>query len=334
MSDDRPPIIETANDARASRFPVVLQLCVLGGILFVLFGSLLFADQTDPPPTTATTETTVVATHTASSDGIPQPITETPPLSASAAYVWDVRAQRALYQKNADEVLPLASITKLMTALVAYELVTENTEVAVPLSGIRQAGNSGLAAGETLDAESLSQLALISSSNDAAYSLAASVGNLLGGAEPISQFVAGMNIRAEELGLATMSFKNTTGLDLSPSEPGAVGSARDVTFLMEHIINNHPEIISATRIDNTRIYNREGAYHEAANTNPLVNDIPNLLGSKTGYTDLAGGNLTVAFDAGLNRPIIVTVLGSTRNERFTDVTTLIEATQRTMQASE
>ncbi|MFW6209888.1 MAG: D-alanyl-D-alanine carboxypeptidase family protein [Patescibacteria group bacterium] len=334
MSDDRPPIIETANDTRPNRFPVVLQLCVLGGILFVLFGSLLFADQTDPPPTTATSETTVVATHTASSDGIPQPITETPPLSASAAYVWDVRAQRALYQKNADEVLPLASITKLMTALVAYELVTENTEVAVPLSGIRQAGNSGLAAGETLDAEALSQLALISSSNDAAYSLAASVGNLLGGEEPISQFVAGMNIRAEELGLATMSFKNTTGLDLSPSEPGAVGSARDVTFLMEHIINNHPEIISTTRIDNTRIYNREGAYHEAANTNPLVNDIPNLLGSKTGYTDLAGGNLTVAFDAGLNRPIIVTVLGSTRNERFTDVTTLIEATQRTMQASE
>ena len=79
----------------------------------------------------------------------------------------------------------------------------------------------------------------------------------------------------------------------------------------------------------SRVYNSAGAYHEAFNTNELVGDIPNLLGSKTGFTDLAGGNLTIAFDAGFDRPIIITVLGSTREGRFDDVATLIAASQAT-----
>lgn len=333
MRPDQPPIIATDEPTPSNRMPVVLQLGVLALILAGLFGAFLFGDTAVTEP--VTNADTRVAQHDrpASSAGVPQPITAPVALTAEAAYVWDVRGQRALYEKNADAALPLASITKLMTALLAYELVATDTTVSVPLSAIRQAGNSGLVAGETLTAHALSELALIASSNDAAHSLAASVGSLLGDRDPTAQFVAGMNLRAEELGLPSLAFKNTTGLDLSPTEPGAVGSARDVSFLLEHLINNYPELVAPTREESALIYNTAGAYHEAANTNALVAEIPNLLASKTGYTDLAGGNLTIAFAAGLDRPIIITVLGSTRSDRFTDVATLIDAVQQTVTAS-
>ncbi len=83
-----------------------------------------------------------------------------------------------------------------------------------------------------------------------------------------------------------------------------------------------------------RIYNTDGEYHDAINTNDIVSRIPNLIGSKTGYTDLAGGNLTVAFDAGFDRPIIITVLGSSREERFTDVLKLVNAVQEAVTIEE
>jgi D-alanyl-D-alanine carboxypeptidase (penicillin-binding protein 5/6) len=173
-------------------------------------------------------------------------------------------------------------------------------------------------------------MALISSSNDAAYELAASVGILLGDRDPVSQFVTAMNIKAQELGLDSLAFKNTTGLDLSLTEPGSVGNAKDVSFLMEHIITTYPDVLIPTQQTTTKVYNANGDYHTTENTNDIVARIPNLIGSKTGYTDLAGGNLTIAFDLGLNRPIIVTVLGSTRDERFTDVLKLVTAVQESI----
>jgi len=213
---------------------------------------------------------------------------------------------------------------------LAHELITDQTRVDVPLAAIQQSGNSGLLAGEELTVEELSQLALISSSNDAAYALGASVGALLGDRDPAQQFIEGMNIRANELQLPTLSFKNTTGLDMSVVEAGAMGSARDVSFLMEYILVNYPEILAPTTQSATRVYNTAGAYHDVDNTNAIATQIPNLLGSKTGYTDLAGGNLTVAFDLGLNRPIIITVLGSTRDARFSDVLELVAAVQESV----
>jgi D-alanyl-D-alanine carboxypeptidase len=134
-----------------------------------------------------------------------------------------------------------------------------------------------------------------------------------------------MNIRAGELGLKTLSFKNTTGLDISVSEPGAVGSARETSHLLEHILMEYPEVLEPTKRGEARVFNEDGSYYDVTNTNDALYAIPNLLASKTGYTDLAGGNLTVAFDAGFDRPIIVTVLGSTRDERFSDVLRLITA---------
>lgn len=302
------------------------QLGVLSIIMAILYGSWLFQ------PNDTTDEQMLNQNITTDEERyplVPQKIEEIS-LNAKAAYVWDIKEQRALYSKNSDSSLPLASITKLMTALLAYELVAGEETFSVPISAIRQEGSSGLVAGERLGLQALSELSLVSSSNDAAYTMGASVGSLLGDRDPMSQFIAGMNIRAEELGLYTLEFKNTTGLDESQTVPGAVGSAKDVSFLMEYIIREYPEIISPTKNTETLIYNTAGAYHLADNTNEVVMKIPNILGSKTGYTDLAGGNLTIVFDAGLDRPIVVTVLGSTREERFTDVLKLVEAVQASL----
>ena len=99
---------------------------------------------------------------------------------------------------------------------------------------------------------------------------------------------------------------------------------------MEYIVTEYPQIVTPTQQETTRVYNTAGAYHDVENTNDIVNKIPNLIGSKTGYTDLAGGNLIIAFDAGLNRPIVITVLGSTREDRFADVLKLVDEVQKSL----
>jgi serine-type D-Ala-D-Ala carboxypeptidase (penicillin-binding protein 5/6) len=306
------------------RLVIIFQLAILLFILGGLFSTMLVGKKQSATVTNTVELKDAPLKGEARVGEIPQKLSDVT-VRGKAAYVWDIRAKRALYTKNESEALPLASITKLMTALLAHELAAGDTEVKLSLQAVSQEGSNGLVAGEDFTLEQLNKLALITSSNDAAYAMGASVGTLLGDKDPARQFVEGMNIKAEELGFKSLSFKNTTGLDLSPSEPGAIGSAKDVSLLMEYILTNYPELIESTTLGGARIYNSQGEFHDIDNTNEALYAIPNILGSKTGYTDLAGGNLTVAFDAGHDRPIIVTVLGSTREERFTDVLRLVNA---------
>jgi serine-type D-Ala-D-Ala carboxypeptidase (penicillin-binding protein 5/6) len=300
-------------------FQLGLLLFVLGG----LFSAVLFKpNHTAQVPDTI--DIKAVPVESSNEISTPESMSAVT-VRGKAAYVWDVKNKRALYSKNADKALPLASITKLMTSMLAYELTSADTKATVSTRAVGQEGSAGLVAGENLTMRELNSLALISSSNDAAFALGANAGSLLGDQDPARQFVAGMNVRAEELKLKTLVFKNTTGLDVSATEPGAVGSARDVSFLMEHILKHYPEVLEPTKLSSARIYNQNGEFHDVENTNEALYAIPNLLASKTGYTDLAGGNLTIAFDAGMDRPIIVTVLGSTREERFSDVLALVKA---------
>lgn len=327
MNQEYPHLIETDETSHKNKFPILAQLGILSILMFGLFASIL----SDKQPI----EEQVVAVETERIQYQEEPIplkisVEDVKIKAKSAYVWDAKTQRSLYSKNEYEELPLASITKLMTALLAHELIDTKQTTTVSQNAIKQEGSSGLSEGEKLKAEELLDLALVSSSNDAAYALAASVGSLLGKQDPTSQFIQGMNIKADMLGLDTLQFWNTTGLDLSTTQPGSVGSAKDVTFLMEHIVKNYPELLSPTQRHSVRVFNTEGIHHDAHNTNSIIDNIPNLIGSKTGFTDLAGGNLTVAFDIGLDHPIIITVLGSTREERFSDVLSLVVAVQESI----
>ena len=315
---------DTPRIVKERRVVIMFQIVILAFILVGLFSAYLNGRQQTAATSNAVNLDTAPLKE--NQKEIPQKISEVQ-VRGKAAFVWDVKNHRALYAKNADEALPLASITKLMTALLAHELIDNNQKAVISTRALQQDGSNGLVPGENINFQELNKLALVSSSNDAAYALAANTGALLGDKDAAAQFVKGMNIKANELKLKTLNFENTTGLDLSPSEPGAVGSAHDVSFLLQYILNTYPEIMTPTTKASGRAYSSDGTYHDLENTNEVVYAIPNLLGSKTGYTDLAGGNLTIAFDAGMNRPIIVTVLGSTREERFSDVLRLVKAVQ-------
>lgn len=312
-------------------YPVVRQIVIISLALLLIFSGvwLLPEQQTNTAASGNSTTESFTVTEPAPNATPIMPLDLDPAaIEATAAVVYDINSDTILFDKAPNESLPLASITKLMTALVVTELLDKDTTVTVPASAVAQYGNSGLREGERITAENLTHYAILSSSNDAAYALAYAIGEELYPGEGSQPFVDAMNVRADELGLENTEFQNPTGLDISEVESGAMGSAGDITLLMGYILQNHPELLVPSQMSETRIYNEQGEYHFAANTNQLVQDIPNILGSKTGYTDLAGGNLTVAFDAGFNRPVVVTVLGSSFQGRFTDMNTLLDATRQ------
>lgn len=326
IEDNIPEIEKPASAPVAKPFTIVPHLLILSSILFALFATIIIP-KTLSVIHTPETEVAVASPITKETSVLPAAVSafENVSIKARAAFVWDVSKQKILFDKNADEALPLASITKLMTALVTYELQPDDTKVIVGSAAAAQQSGGTIRQGEIFIAKDLANFALISSYNSAAYALAASTGALLGDSDPTAQFILAMNIKAKELNLNTLNFYNPTGLDVSTTEAGAYGSAEDVSLLVEYILHNYPEILDPTVKPNTRLYSTSGEYHEADNTNEIITDIPNLLGSKTGYTDLAGGNLTIAFDAGFNHPIVITVLGSTHAERFNDVKKLLAA---------
>jgi D-alanyl-D-alanine carboxypeptidase (penicillin-binding protein 5/6) len=324
---------DLSEEEGSEKIPVFQQLGLLGVIMLLIFGSAfspkylktIFSDDSSPESAKVVTREKIdVPTPSAEED----PAFQNVKITGKAAYVWDVANQRVLFKKNESDQLPLASVTKLMTALIAQELLDESESVRINDVAIRQDGNSGLSEGEVFERLTLNDLTLMSSSNDGAFALAVAAGAVLSESDPANAFVQAMNIRAEEIGLSETYFKNPTGLDISTTEGGAYGTARDMAFLMEYIVLNEPDILTYTREIEANIYDESGVPHDAENTNYYIEDIPGLIGSKTGYTDLAGGNLVIAFDAGLNRPVIISVLGSTRQSRFTDVLTLVEETQK------
>jgi serine-type D-Ala-D-Ala carboxypeptidase (penicillin-binding protein 5/6) len=321
--------VETIADDNFERhMPVIEQLGIAFGILVLIFGTTLIPDALKKieRSTVLSAEEKPLHSETVSETRRAIDPFKDMALEARSAYVWDVKEQRILYSKSPDERLPLASLSKLMTALVAHELLGNDATVSISFDAIAQEGDSGFGVGELFTSRNLLDLTLVNSSNDGAYALAAAAGASIETRDgDMVTFVEAMNIRAKELGLTQTSFRNPTGLDVSGSTPGAVGSARDMAFLMEYLVTNYPETLEITRTSQARIGNNLGLLHDAENTNRIAASISGLLGSKTGYTDLAGGNLVIAFDAGLNHPIIVSVLGSTREGRFKDVEKLVEA---------
>lgn len=320
-------IDEESQTPASTKFSIVPHLLVLGAILFGLFATIIIPSTVAPFKTKSAQNVSQLPAPAAASVLPPVLAISDVPIIAKAAYVWDIKNQVVLYEKNAQEALPLASITKLMTALISYELAEDDAQVTISQAAARQESGGGIRWGETFSVKELADFALVSSYNSAAYMLAASAGTKLGTADPLEQFIAAMNITAKELGLNSLVYYNPTGLDVSATQAGSYGSAEDTSHLVEYILTHYPEILAPTMSASARIYNTAGQYHESDNTNDIISDIPNLLGSKTGYTDLAGGNLTIVFDVGYNHPVAITVLGSSYNGRFSDMKKLVAAVE-------
>ncbi|MDO8590757.1 MAG: hypothetical protein Q7R65_02125 [bacterium] len=259
-------------------------------------------------------------------------------LGAKAFYVYDAANHRELFSKNGDAQLPLASLTKVMTAVAALPILPESTVITINPEFLKSEGDSGLYNNERWRLRDLLDLTLLESSNDGANAIAAVAGAM--GQENVpydleqKQFVDIMNKKASELGLTQTYFLNPTGLDESGSISGGYGSARDVANLFYYAISTHPSLFGITRYQNRKLDSLSSLEHEVKNTNTFVDKIPSLLGSKTGFTDLAGGNLVIAFGAGLNRPIVISVLGSTEQGRFEDAEKLVWATLAYFERSE
>ncbi len=250
-------------------------------------------------------------------------------LEARAVYVLDVTTGKALFAQNENEKLPLASVSKLMTALVARERMPTNTIVTLAKDDLSADGDVGLRPGERWLLSSLIDVMLIVSSNDAANAVASFVG--LDGQDvdlPASRarFIQMMNEKAKTLGFSSMEFFNESGLDVSDTRNGGYGSAREVALLMTELWKKYPETLEITARKDARIYSEDKLAHILPNTNDTTGRFPGLLGSKTGYTALAGGNLAIIFDRGIGSPVVAIVLGSTRNERFSDMQKLVQAT--------
>ena len=250
-------------------------------------------------------------------------------LKAKAAYVYDVRNQKVLFAKSEDRRLPLASLTKIMSALVAEDISPLYGTITISGEALTADGDSGLLIGEEWSLKNLLDFSLLTSSNDGMRAVALSLGALsranATSAEIVSDFVLEMNNKASTLGLKNTYFINETGLDEDDIKSGAYGSAHDVSALFEYAITHHPELLAATKEPRGVYYSFSNQAHMGKNTNFLVDEIPGIIASKTGFTNTAGGNLVVAFDPEIGRPIIISILGSTERGRFEDVRALVSA---------
>jgi serine-type D-Ala-D-Ala carboxypeptidase (penicillin-binding protein 5/6) len=197
---------------------------------------------------------------------------------AAAAYLVALDG-RELWARDADRPRPPASLTKIMTALVALEGGWDPTVVA-PVSprAARATGTRlGLQAGERLRAGDLLAATLVASANDACLALAEHVA----GGE--AAFVARMNARAAALGLRATTFENACGHD----GPGQRSSARDLLALTRAALA-HPEVRRLAALERVTLRTEGGRELAVRTTNALLGRLEGARGVKTGYTPAAG----------------------------------------------
>jgi D-alanyl-D-alanine carboxypeptidase (penicillin-binding protein 5/6) len=242
--------------------------------------------------------------------GLAAPALAAPPrVVARAVVVENGTTGEVLYRSHARERVPIASITKLMTALLTIEKTRPGDVVtAPPVAAAVGESTIGLQAGERLTVHELLEAALIQSANDAAYALAYHVGG------NVERFVALMNRRARSLGLTDTHFARPDGLDA----PGHFASAGDVTKLAR-IVMRKPEL---RRIVAMRTATISGG-RTLTTWNDLLGVYPGLVGVKTGHTSRAGWS-EVAAARGRGLTLYATLLGSpSREQRNADLTRLL-----------
>ena len=238
-------------------------------------------------------------------------------LNCRAAILIEQGSGRVLYEKNADERVPIASITKVMTLLLAFEAVhdgrlTMETPVPVSEHAYHMGGSQiWLEPGEQFTLDEMLRAICVSSANDAAVAVA----ELVGGSEPV--FVEQMNARAAELGMTNTSFRNACGLDTEEH----LSTARDVATLSCYILNTCPELLHYTGIWTDSLRNGQT---QLVNTNKLLKRYSGITGLKTGTTSGAG----VCISASATRDgltLIAVILGSPSSaDRFNAATTLLD----------
>ena len=246
---------------------------------------------------------------------------------AKSAIVIDLTERTILYELNPDTQLPLASLTKVPLVLVVAQNLSPGEILTMP-EGIPQ-----FSAGTQWKLSDIIDYTLAISSNQGADVLAAAANAEIRSHYPEAPeheaALWRMNQLARELGLSHTYFLNNNGLDESPTQAGAYGTARDMAILFAEAASTSSETFAATKRQTFSIESLEGARATAINTDTALPSIPGLIMGKTGYTTLAGGNLAVVYESGGHR-IVSVVLGSTQAGRFDDMKALIDRTSQAM----
>ena len=231
--------------------------------------------------------------------------------SAQLALVRPFGQNYSLYELNANGHWPIASITKLMTAVVAYENSNLDKNITLTNSMLSVDGVAGdFKPGEVFSGKDLMKAMLMLSSNKAAEALAQDFGR--------DKFMSLMNQKAKELNMTDTYFDNPTGLSVKNQS-----TANDIYKLATYVYNTHPEILSTTRT--IKDYILEAKSHKKrliTNINEFAGTA-NFIGGKTGYIDESQGNLVSIFNVN-KQPVITIVLGS--QDRFGDTKKLLNCT--------
>jgi len=236
--------------------------------------------------------------------------------TAHASVIIDAETGRELYGSNEHARRQVASLTKLFTALLVVERVqnldepvtideeaiyTEGTRIGCPRSGF--CNGVRLKVGEQISVRSLLMAALMNSANDAALALGKHIGGTADG------FVDIMNTRAVELGLTNTHFCTPSGLEIDGQEANCYSSAADMAHIAA-VALKHDILWDIMRQEKMFITSIDGQWsHEIFNTDQLLGSMPNLIGTKTGFTPLAGYSLlAVATNQDGSHPVIAVVL--------------------------
>lgn len=242
---------------------------------------------------------------------IPDIYTLPPDINANAYLVVDVKSNETLLAFNSKAPLPPASLTKIMTAIIAMENYSLSKTVVVPSQCVGINGTSvGFKANEVFTLEDLLYGLLVKSGADAACAIASISSE--------EEFLKQMNDKAKEIGLENTVFQNEIGFD---AENHQLMSAEDIKKLSLYAldISTFRKIVGTKSII-LRSLNSSNSY-TIQSTNDLLFTIPGTVGIKTGLTEKAGECLSYLYQ-NRNREILIVILGS--QNRFTDTTALLE----------
>jgi D-alanyl-D-alanine carboxypeptidase/poly-gamma-glutamate capsule biosynthesis protein CapA/YwtB (metallophosphatase superfamily) len=238
-----------------------------------------------------------------------------PAMTAKAYLVGDLAGGKILVDKNSGDIFPIASVTKLMTAIVSVENIDQSSYATVTAQALATYGmEGGLSLGEKIRVGDLLYPLFFESSNDAAEVLAEKMGR--------EKFLAIMNGKAASIGMKSTHFDDPSGLSSNN-----VSSAQDLYALARYIYEKHQELIAITR---KKRYAAQAAFgtraHVWINRNQYVRDNnADYLGGKTGYTPEAQQTMVAifsqAFQKGTSTPVAAVVLNSA--SRLKDINSLL-----------
>ncbi len=239
-------------------------------------------------------------------------------LDAKSVILIEASSGKVLYEKNADEKLPPASVTKIMTMLLVMEAVSDGkialTDTVTVSEKAAHMGGSQvyLEVGETMSVDEMMKCVAVASANDAALALAE---HTYGSEEA---FVERMNERAKELGMTNTNFENTNGLDDTTTEHYT--SARDIAIMSKELLS-HEKIFDYTTIWMDSV--RGGAF-TLTNTNRLIRFYKGANGLKTGSTSKAKFCISASAEREGMQLIAVVMASSTRDARNTAAAKLLD----------